>query len=59
MAKSSKVRDPSLAQSGGITDLPASTVRKVVTPYVLKRDKEACKHIVERLKADQIAEEYR
>lgn len=39
--------------------MPGATVRKVVTPYVLKCDKEACKHIVERLKADQIADEYR
>lgn len=48
--KSTKVKDPKkYAETGNINDLPADAIKKYVTPYVLERDKEACKHIVERL----------
>lgn len=54
--RSLRVKDPT---SACLNQQPKKAVSNVVTALVLKQDEQACKNIIERIQADQIADEYR
>lgn len=60
--RSLKVKDP--ARSTGkdtfaVNELPLKALKSVITPYILKKDSEACQNIIDKIHADEISAEYR